>query len=209
MRVLIVEDHEFFRRGLRATLTRRGFAVAGEARTGEEGVTLAAELRPDVALMDLNLPGISGAEAAALITRAPSPPRVLMLTVSARSRDLHDALAAGAAGYLLKDSTADDIVDALHGVMRGQTRLSVDMTGVLADRVRELGPPMDAGDGGLTARELEVLRLLVRGHDNGRIGAVLHISPHTVKTHVTSILGKLPAGNRAEAAAIAVRRGLA
>jgi DNA-binding NarL/FixJ family response regulator len=208
VRVLIVDDHEFFRRGLHATLTRHGFEVAGEARTGEEGVAMTGALRPDAVLMDLNMPGISGAEAVARIVAAGSPPPVIVLTVSARSRDLHDALAAGAAGYLLKDSTAESIGDALRGVARGETRLSTEMTGVLADRVRELGPPADPGDGGLTPRELEVLRLLARGHDNPGIGATLHISPHTVKTHVTAIVGKLGARNRVEAAAVAVRRGL-
>lgn len=211
LRVAIVEDHEFFRRGLKLLLARHGFEVVAEAGNAEDGLRLLERTRVDVVILDLHLPGMSGVEAAAALAASPSPPAVLMLTVSTRSDDLYDALAAGASGYVLKGDPGDEIARAVRAVGEGRAHVSGPMTAALVDRVRQLGGGAAGHDGEppeLTARELEILRLLSRGAPNGTIAAGLGISEHTVKSHVASILGKLRVRNRVQAATLAVRRGL-
>jgi DNA-binding NarL/FixJ family response regulator len=205
---VVVEDNVFFRAGLVRVLPRLGIHVAGEAGTGEEAVAVVAATRPDVVLMDLHLPDTDGAATTARIMAGTAPPSIVMLTVSTQGRDLQRSLRAGATGYLLKDTPAEQIAEAIRSAARGDAPMSPPMTRQLVERVRDLAPPSSHDGPVLSERELAVLRLLARGLDNAAIGAKLAISGHTVKSHVSSLLLKLGVANRVQAAAEAVRRGL-
>jgi DNA-binding NarL/FixJ family response regulator len=207
-RVVVVEDNEFFRRGLVRVLDRHGIQVAGEAASGEEALEVVGAVRPQAVLMDLHLPGMDGAEATARLMERPTPPVVVVLTVSARDEDLQRALHAGAVGYLLKDASGAEIAEGIGAAVRGDSPMSAAMTRKLVDRFRHL-PPEPSRDGELllSERELAVLRLVARGRDNNAIAAALAISPHTVKNHVSAVLEKLGVENRVQAATEAVRRG--
>ena len=209
LRVLVVDDHAFFRAGLSSMLRDERLEVA-EAPSGQAAVELAARTVPDVVLMDLSMPGMSGVEATRLLAdTAPGVP-VLMLTASVEDRDVVEAVRAGARGYLLKDASLAEIVAAVRAAAGGHAWISPAATDALLDRVRHAGadpaaePPVDLSD-----REREVLRLIVAGKDNAAIGRELYISPGTVRKYVSSIFAKLQVGNRVEAAVYAVRRGLA
>jgi len=205
IRVLIADDHAILRQGLRLILREApDLAVVGEAATGAEAIAQTVALAPDVVLMDIELPDLSGIEATRRI-RALSPrTRILVLTVSDRSEDLVGALKAGARGYLLKSADAATVLDAIRRVAAGQAVLPPDLTALLLDELAEPQPVAE----GLTERELEVLRYIVQGLGNKEIAAILHLSENTVKTHVRHILSKLNVRSRAEAAAYAVRAGL-
>jgi DNA-binding NarL/FixJ family response regulator len=209
-RVFIVDDHSFFRAGLRSLLGEHGFSVVGEAGTGEAALPLIDRRRPDVVVMDLSMPGMSGAETTReLRARFPST-AVLVVTVSASEADVLEALEAGAAGYLLKDSSPEEIVRALRAALDGDTPLSPRVARLIVERARGAGggrlSPEAAGQ--LSERELEVLRLLAEGLDNNEIGLRLYLSPTTVKRHISSIFAKLGVSNRVQAAIWAVRAGL-
>ena len=210
LHVLLVDDHTFFRAGLRSLLEAEGIQVA-EARSGEAAVELAGRAAPDVVLMDLHMPGISGIEATRRLGQTVPGLPVVMLTLSAEDDHVVDAVRAGARGYLLKDADVGEIVAGAQAAARGMSWISPRVTGVLLDTVRDAGASSDedAGDTGLSDRELAILRLIAEGRDNTEIGREMHISPGTVKNHVSSILAKLDVGNRFEAAVYAVRRGLA
>jgi DNA-binding NarL/FixJ family response regulator len=209
LRVVVVDDHEVFRRGLVPLLQERGIKVIGEARLAADGIRLAIELTPDVALMDLNLPGMSGIAATQRLSAAAPLVRVLVLTVVADQRNVTDALLAGACGYLVKDSSIDQIVEGIRAAARGESVISPRIASQLVRRLRE-PPEVETGlDGAeLTPREAEVLGMLARGMDNPEIAQALYLSQHTVKNHVSSILVKLQVENRIQAAVRAVRRGL-
>jgi DNA-binding NarL/FixJ family response regulator len=209
LRVLIVDDHTLFRTGLRNLLEDEGFEVA-EARSGELALQAAAARRPDVVLMDLNMPGISGVEATRRLTElAPATP-VVMLTVSADDRDVVDAVRAGACGYLLKDASIEEIADSIRAVASGDSWVAPRVAGTLLAHVRGASEPEPAAalEVELTERETQILRLIAEGKENAEIGAELYISPRTVKNHVSSLLAKLQIDNRIQAAVYAVRRGL-
>jgi DNA-binding NarL/FixJ family response regulator len=209
IRVVVVDDHELFRGGLVSLLKERGIDVVGEAGLGAAAVGMAEELTPDVVLMDLNMPGMSGIEATQRIASAAPLTHVVVLTVLSDEADVIDALLAGACGYLLKDSPIDRILEGVQAAARGESLISTRVAGQLVRRVREPGasdPPLSGAD--LTPRELEVLELLARGLDNPRIAKTLFISHHTVTHHVSSILLKLQVENRIQAAVRAVRTGL-
>jgi DNA-binding NarL/FixJ family response regulator len=210
LRVLIVEDHEYFRRALREMLQSSGIGVVGEAGDAATAVAVAAETTPDVVLMDINLPGPSGIEATREIRRASPATQVLVLTVSTESETITDAMIAGACGYLLKETAGEQILTAIAAAAAGESPLSPRIASALVERVRAGAPPEDLGTQrpSLTSREREVLRLIVEGAENNQIAAELVISPETVKTHVSSILEKLGADNRVQAAVRAVRAGL-
>lgn len=209
--VVIVDDHDLFRRGLRELLEERGFRVAGEATDGEQAVALTLRARPDVAIMDLSMPEVSGVEATRRMARDAPGVAVLVLTVSASTDDLVEALAAGAVGYLLKDAPADEIARAIHAAAGGDAVLDPRVASRLLGRFREslaaagTVPPVPA----LSERELDVLRLLAEGLGNEEIAARLYLSPKTVKNQVSAILVKLGVENRVQAAVLAVRAGLA
>ena len=192
-RVLIVDDHPIVREGLVAALHGKGdIEVAGGYGSAEEGIAAAARLRPDVVILDLELPGLSGLDA---IAKFAAP--VLMLTAYGTDEEIDRALAAGAKGYLLKGAPLADIERAIAAVARGESYLDSRVTAQLLSR---------GGRARLTAREREVLRLL--GQSNKEIAAALGISERTVKFHVTSIFNKLGADSRAQAVAIAAERRL-
>lgn len=192
-------------------LAADGITVVGEAIDGARAVTLVDELRPDVAVIDLKMPDVSGVDAIRRIALASPHTQVLALTVSAEEADAIAALAAGACGYLLKDTPPDELVGSIRLAAGGHAVLSREVARALVERVRtdNLAAERATSDGiALTARELEVMHMIVNGADNAAIGRELSISRHTVKQHVTSILEKLGVQSRVQAAVYAVRNGL-
>ena len=208
-RVVLVDDHTLYRRGLRRLLEEHGFAVVGEGSHGRAAVQLAAELRPDVLVCDLSVPLMDGVEAITRIVGADPAARVLVLTMSTDGDAILDALVAGACGYLLKDARAEELVRAVHAAAAGECAISPRVAARIVARLREVGRarPEQMPDG-LTDREVDVLRLLATGKENAAIAQELYLSPKTVKNHVSSILGKLDIDNRIQAAVMAVRQGL-
>ncbi len=209
--IVLVDDHDLFRRGLRDLLQEHGFEIVGEASSGEEAIELAAEKIPDVILMDISMPGIGGVEAARRIRLGTPHTRVVMLTVSADDEVVDDAILAGASGYLLKGASIEVIISGIDAASRGEALLSPAIAGRLLERTRanEVLSELPLGTRPhLTAREVEVLRLMATGKDNSEIAAELVTSPHTVKSHVSNILAKLEVENRLQAAVYAVRRRL-
>ena len=209
LRVLVVDDHAFYRAGLRRMLAGRDIVVA-EAASGADAVEAVRRDAPDVVLMDVRMPGISGIEATLRIRdAAPSVP-VVMLTASDDDGDVVDAVRAGARGYVLKDAPIEEIVASIRAAAAGDAWISPHVANALLAGVREAAPPPDtAARVALTARERDVLRLIAAGKDNAAIGRELYISAGTVRKRVSSILAKLGVENRVEAAVYAVRHGLA
>jgi len=211
LRVVLADDHHFFREGLREQLTADGVSVVGEATDGDGAVALAREREPDVVVVDLSMPGTPGIDAVRRILAASPRAQVIVLTVSAKQSDALEALAAGACCYLLKDTRVEELVASIRLAAAGHAVLSREIARALAEQVRTGSQrAAEAAENGsaLSARELEVLRLIVEGADNATIGRELSISGHTVKQHVTSILNKLGMQNRVQAAVCAVRTGL-
>lgn len=209
VRVLVVDDHELFRRGIIELLQERGIEVVGEAALGADAIRQASELGPGVVLMDLSMPGMSGIEATQRMAAAAPLTRVLVLTMMAEDEYVMNALLAGACGYMLKDAPIDQIVDGIQAAARGESMISPRIASRLVYRLRE-PPELEPGLAGapMTSRELEVLELLSRGLDNADIAQALFLSQHTVKNHVSSILIKLQVQNRIQAAVRAVRGGM-
>ncbi|TML31443.1 MAG: response regulator transcription factor [Actinobacteria bacterium] len=210
MRVLLVEDHELYRQGLDEMLRGEGFAVVGQAGRGDDGVALALRARPDVVVMDLNLPGLPGAEATRRIVAEAPEVRVLVLTISTGSVELLDALLAGARGYLVKGAPLADLARGVRAVAAGELLLGRTVADEVLDRVRR-GSPGGArppGIGDLSERERDVLRLMAAGRDNTEIAGELQVGLTTVKHHVSNVLDKLGVENRIQAAVAAVRDGL-
>ena len=202
IRVFIVDDHPVVREGLRAVLAAEPeFSVVGESGSGEEAVDLVAELRPDVVLMDLRLPGIDGVAATNRIVAAGTA-RVLVLTTYDGDGDIVRALAAGATGYMLKDASRGELVEAVRRAASGETVLAPPVAARLVTRVRGPAAP------DLTSREVEVLRYVARGLSNPDIGRTLFISEATVKSHVTRIFEKLDVKDRTAAVTVAIARGI-
>jgi DNA-binding NarL/FixJ family response regulator len=207
--VLVVDDQELFRGGIIQLLEERGIRVLGETGRGADAVELASELGPDVVLMDLNMPGMSGVEATQRLTTTAPLVHVLVLTVAADDRHVMDALLAGASGYILKETPIAQIVDAVRAAARGESAISPRIASGLVHRLREPSQTeVDLSGVPLTAREREVLELLARGMDNPEIAHALYLSEHTVKNYVSSILTKLQVENRLQAAVRAVRAGM-
>jgi NarL family two-component system response regulator LiaR len=203
IRILIAEDQRIVREGLRAVLEDEDeIAIVGEAANGAEAVALYAALRPDVVLMDLQMPLVDGPEATRRIREHSPEARILVLTTYATDEFIFKALRAGAQGYLLKDTSADDLLAAIRSVHAGQTLLAPAVAARLVVGVSSGGPEA------LTARELEVLTLMGQGRSNAEIATLLSIAPRTAKVHVQNILGKLGAANRTEAVSMAVKQKL-
>ena len=213
IRVLVVDDHDLFRAGLASVLAGQdGIDVVAQASGGRAAIRLAAELRPDVVLMDMRMPDLDGPAAMQQILAHNPDVRILALTVASDEADVASAVIAGASGYLLKDSPIDDVVEAVRAAARGIAWLSPRAAEALLGRIRRDyvepgGTPEPEPD--LSPREVEVLQLIARGLDNSEIAAELSISPRTAKNHVSSILSKLEVPNRIQAATYAVRSGLA
>lgn len=209
IRVVLVDDHTMLRHGLRQTLREHGFDVVGEASNGRSGAQLVLELKPDVAVMDLDMPQLNGIEATRAILEREPRARVVMLTISTDDDDVLDALAAGACGYLLKTAPPEDIVRAIEAAHAGDSTISPGVATRLVERVRDTARrPASPPPATLTPRELEILRLIVEGRSNSEIAEVLVISPSTAKNHVAHVLDKLGMQNRVQAAVYAVRAGL-
>ncbi|HUS69328.1 MAG TPA: response regulator transcription factor [Anaerolineae bacterium] len=205
IRVVAVDDHEVVRSGLRFSLMAfDDIELVGEAGTGEEALRVCREVRPDVVLMDLRMPGMGGVEATKALLLEHPEVKVIALTSFQERTYVQGALKAGAIGYLLKDIGADELAQAIRAAHAGQATLSPEAAKALAEAVvAESGVGHD-----LTARELQVLALLVEGLSNAAIAQQLRISHHTARFHVSTILSKLCAANRAEAAALAVKHHL-
>jgi DNA-binding NarL/FixJ family response regulator len=207
IRVVVVDDHHLFRQGLKAVLEAEGFDVVGEAVSGEHAVEVAAAVEPEVVIMDLHMPGISGVEATRRIRERLPSARVLVVTVSAADADVVGAMLAGASGYLLKDTPPAQIAAGVRATAAGDAMLSPDVTARLLRRVQpaaeELTVPSE-----LSERELQVLNLITEGLDNAEIAERLVISPTTAKNHVSNILAKMGVESRVQAAIYAVRRGI-
>lgn len=213
IRVLVVDDHDLFRTGLAVLLSSRPeVEVIAQASSGRAGVRLATELRPDVVLMDLRMPDIQGAEATREILDYDPQIRIVVLTVVAESAAVEAAMEAGACGFLSKDTSIDGVVTAVRAAAQGGAWLSPRAAEVVLGRIRSgaAATLVEATElSELSARELDVLRLIARGMENGQIAEALNISRRTVKNHVSNILAKLGLPSRVHAAVYAVRRGLA
>jgi DNA-binding NarL/FixJ family response regulator len=211
VRVLLVDDHDLFRTGLRNLLEERGVQIAGEAGAGADAVRMVRELAPEVVVMDLHMPGMTGIEAIRQIHSFAPLTRVLVLTISDQDDDVLDAILAGACGYLLKDASVDDLIRGIGSAAVGESLVSPAIAGKVLQQVRSTAVSRDAADtlrAELSERELDVLKLIAAGNDNAMIAAQLHISPKTVKNHISNILMKLQIENRIQAAVYAVRSGL-
>jgi DNA-binding NarL/FixJ family response regulator len=203
IRVLIVEDQRIVREGLIALLEDEPeVEIVGEATNGREAIALFERLRPDVVLMDLQMPVLDGPEATRQIRERTPDARILVLTTYATDEFIFKALRAGAQGYLLKDASGDELMAAIRAVHQGQTLLAPVVAARLVVGMSAGGPEP------LTPRELEVLQLLGQGRSNNEIAMALGIAPRTTKVHVQNILAKLGATNRTEAVSIAVRQQL-
>jgi DNA-binding NarL/FixJ family response regulator len=211
-RVLLVDDHDLFRTGLRNLLEEQGdVLIVGECDNGTDALRGVRELAPDVVVMDLNMPGISGVEATRQISMVAPLTRVLVLTISDQDSDVMDAIIAGACGYLLKDASIAELVQGIQAAAVGESLVSPTIASKVLQRVRASGSSQRDADvirSELSDREIEVLKLIANGKDNAMIAGELHISPKTVKNHISNILMKLQIDNRIQAAVYAVRSGL-
>ncbi|MEW5959566.1 MAG: response regulator transcription factor [Chloroflexota bacterium] len=225
IRVILADDHPVVRRGLAAIVDiEDDIAVVGEVENGQAAVALTLSLRPDVVLMDLQMPVMDGVEATRQIRAGAPDTQIIILTTFADDEYIYDGIAAGARGYLLKDAPPDQLIEAIRAAHRGESLLDPEVAARILDRFTHLMaqtlaplPPLSVShalpepgpdDVKLTLRELEVLRLMGQGARNKQIAQTLVIAERTVKIHVGNILSKLNAGNRTEAVAIAMKMGL-
>jgi len=209
IRILIVDDHAIVRKGIHALLSKeQGMQVVAEAIDGEEGVTQAKALKPDVVLMDLVMPKLDGIEATRQITAQVPGVRILVLTSFATDDKVFPAIKAGALGYLLKDSGPDELIQAVRQVYRGEPTLAPPIARKVLAELAQL-PKMPLTSEPLTEREMVILRLVAQGMSNGEIAEQLTIAEMTVRTHVSHILGKLHLASRTQAALYALKEGLA
>lgn len=206
IRLVVVDDHALFRAGLISLLAEmEDFEVLGEANDGESAIELVRRKKPDLVLMDVNMPGVDGVEAVRLLRKSESC-RILMLTISKNDEDLFGAIAAGADGYILKNAEPEELRQTIALVAQGMFVLSPQVTRQV---VRAIGSDVNKiPESGLSSREMEVLDCLAQGKTTTQIAGKLFISENTVKTHVRHILEKLEASNRAEAVSKALQMGL-
>jgi len=212
IRIMLVDDHVLFRKGVEALLTAHDdFDVVGEASNGKEAVEKAAACKPDVILMDIDMPVCGGLDAVKMIKSEMPHVHIVMLTVSDDDQDLFKAVKNGAGGYLLKNLEPKDLYEMLHGILRGEAPI----TGIMASKIldefrspRTASEPKVEGEEELTERELEVIKLIAEGLSNKEIAGALNITENTVKVHVRTTLEKLHLNNRVQAAVYAVKEGL-
>ena len=211
-RIVIADDQELVRAGFRAILeTQDDFEIVGEAEDGAQALALGRKLEPDVVLMDVRMPTMDGIEATRRLGLTVPMTRVLILTTFDLDRYVYDAMTAGASGFLLKDVPREELIGGVRIVARGDALLAPAVTRRLVERFVRSPPPgggRPAALATLSARELEVLRLVARGLSNAEIAAELIVSPATVKTHVASVLGKVDLRDRVQAVVLAYESGL-
>lgn len=208
IRILIADDHQLVRQGLMALLTvKPGIEVVGQATDGVEAVELAQSLGPDIILLDLLMPNMDGIEATREIKAEDPDARILIITSFAEDENVYQAIKAGALGYLLKDSSPQELLQAIHNVCAGRLSLHPNIALKL---IEDLNQPQDTKptEDPLTEREVEVLKLVAKGHSNQEISEALFVSERTVGAHVSNILSKLHLANRTQAALFALRTGL-
>ena len=208
MRVLVADDHSLFRDGIISLLEAAGFEVVGQAGDGQAAVEAALRLRPDLVLLDITMPQLSGLEALRLIKRELPETQVVMLTVSDDDADLSEAVESGALGYLLKNLSADQFFEMLDGLQRGEAAMTRQTTTHLMKGLADLSLQRAEPVESLTEREIELLRLVAEGMSNKAIAQTLSISENTAKYHMRNILQKLGVQNRTEAVTHAIRAGL-
>lgn len=209
IRLMLVDDHQMLRQGLRRSLEEEGFYVVGEASDGDEAVRLVPAAKPDVILMDVSMPDMDGVEATRRILQADPDKRVVMLTMHA-DKDLIDAaIKAGAVGYLTKDCSTDEVIEAVRMAANGETALSPQLAKTMLSEVRKIDEKAAREEDRLvTKREEEVLQLIADGCSTPEVAQKLYISQKTVKNHLASIYEKLNARDRTQAVLLAVRMGI-
>lgn len=210
VRLMLADDHRMLREGLRRSLSEDGFDVVGEASDGEEAVRMAGDLRPDVVLMDVTMPDVDGVEATRRIRRLYPTIQVVMLTMHADESVIAEALRAGAAGYLVKDCSIDEIASAVRMAANEDADLSPALAGAMLSEVRKMTPEPATEDSDriVTRREIDVLQLIADGCSTPEVAERLFISQKTVKNHLASIYQKLDARDRTQAVLQAVRMGI-
>lgn len=210
-RILIVEDHTLLREGLRALLSRDAdMEIVGEASNGRDAIRAIGTLSPDLVLMDISMPGMNGIEAMQDIKRRSPDTRILVLTIHKTEEYIHESLRAGADGYLLKDTTHDELLNAIHSVFNGKTYLSPDVSGKVIEAYLGKSRPAAIGSSWdtLTTREREVLKLIAEGHPNKSIADFLCLSLKTVEKHRSNLMKKLDLHNASTLTSYAIERGL-
>jgi len=217
VRVLLADDHTMLREAVRRAMEAAGVTVVGEAGDGEEAVQLAADTSPDVILMDVSMPILNGVEATRRIHRDHPDIAIVMLTMHADVDVVRQALSAGAVGYLVKDSSMSQVIEAVRLAANGDTSLSVELAASMLEEVHRLeaaevlpagGPPATESDGLITRREEEVLQLIAEGFSTPEVAASLYISVKTVKNHLASIYAKLDSRDRTQAVIRALKMGI-
>ncbi|HEU4325761.1 MAG TPA: response regulator transcription factor [Roseiflexaceae bacterium] len=207
-RLLLADDHRMFRQGLRELLERKtDYEIVGEASTGREVLELVPELRPDIVLLDLQMPEMDGVAVARHLGQAHPEVRIIVLTMYRQDQHLFEAIRAGARAYLLKDADAEELVTVIDRVQRGEAALDPALTARMFDALRR-GSSGNQVEEPLTEREREILQLLSVGHDNRTIAARLHLSEKTVGNRLSEIFQKLGVANRTQAALVAMQRGI-
>ena len=208
VRLLLADDHRMFRQGLRELLERKtGFEVVGEATTGREAIEQVRALRPDIVLLDIQMPELDGVAVARELAQSHPDVKIIMLTMYRQDQHLVDAIKAGARGYLLKDADVEELIDVIERVRRGEAALDPALTGRVFDAFRRLSATSEGGEQ-LTEREREILRLVAAGDDNRTVATRLHLSEKTVGNRLSEIFAKLGVSNRTQAARVAIQRGL-
>ena len=209
IRVLLADDHRLLRDSLRRSLTDEGFEIVGEAADGEQAIDLASELHPDVVLLDVTMPNVGGVEAAGRIHQERPETRIVMLTMHADAEVVAEALRAGACGYLTKDSSTEEIADAIRLAASGETAVSPQLAASMLGELRRLDRHGETEEDRLiTKREEEVLQHIADGLSTPEVAAALFISQKTVKNHLAAIYQKLDARDRTQAVVRAVRMGI-
>jgi len=206
MRVMIVDDHPITRSGLRTALADSDeIEIVAEASTGEEAIDIVADVKPEVVFMDVRMPGMGGLEATKIIREVNPDTKVILFNVEESRSAIADAIAAGVSGYLLKDVSADELVKAARLALEGKAVIHPALTRAFIEEVQTVDRRPDAP---LSKREAEILQMVAYGATTKEVAHDLAISPHTVKTHLERIFEKLGANDRAQAVAIAIRRGI-
>jgi DNA-binding NarL/FixJ family response regulator len=210
VRVMVVDDHPMWREGVARDLTEAGYDVVAAVGDGAQAIRVGTSLRPDVVVLDLQLPDLSGVEVITALVATGTPVRILVLSASGEHQDVLDAVKAGATGYLLKSAGRDEFLGAVQRTAEGDAVFTPGLAGLVLGEYRRLAaaPPTDGGAPRLTDRETEILRLVAKGMSYRQIAERLVLSPRTVQNHVQNTLGKLQLHNRVELVRYALEQGL-